>query len=85
MDIPTFDMDTLMTVLLGMLQLRTEKGGVWHSRNIKNSRSKMQLSKHFKLEEFTKSQTGARPRKGIDNTPPEDIIPKLTFLCNQNF
>ena len=50
-------------------------------RSIKVLQSKMQLSKHFKLEEFTKSQTAAR--KGIDNTPPEDIIPKLTFLCNQ--
>ena len=27
----------------------------------------MQLSKHFKLEEFTKSMTATR--KGIDNTP----------------
>ena len=41
----------------------------------------MQLSKHFKLSEFTKSQTAAR--LGIDNTPPEEIIPKLTFLCSQ--
>ena len=41
----------------------------------------MQLSKHFKLSEFTKSQTAAR--LGIDNTPPEEVIPKLTFLCSQ--
>jgi len=41
----------------------------------------MQLSKHFKLLEFTKSQTAAR--LGIDNTPPEEVIPKLTFLCSQ--
>jgi hypothetical protein len=41
----------------------------------------MQLSKHFKLSEFTKSQTAAR--MGIDNTPPEEVIPKLTFLCSQ--
>ena len=41
----------------------------------------MQLSKHFKLLEFTKSQTAAR--MGIDNTPPEEVIPKLTFLCSQ--
>jgi hypothetical protein len=41
----------------------------------------MQLSKHFKLSEFTKSQTAAR--LGIDNTPPEEVIPKLTFLCTQ--
>ena len=41
----------------------------------------MQISKHFKLLEFTKSQTAAR--LGIDNTPPEEVIPKLTFLCSQ--
>lgn len=41
----------------------------------------MQLSKHFSLREFTKSQTA--DRKGIDNTPPQDIIPKLSFLATQ--
>lgn len=41
----------------------------------------MQLTKHFSLKEFTKSQTA--DRKGIDNTPPQDIIPKLSFLATQ--
>ena len=41
----------------------------------------MQLSKHFSLREFVKSQTAER--LGIDNTPPEDVVPKLTFLCSQ--
>ena len=38
----------------------------------------MQLSKHFSLREMVKSQTAER--LGIDNTPPEEVIPKLTFL-----
>tara|TARA_R100000149_G_scaffold24866_1_gene9276 strand:- start:731 stop:1186 length:456 start_codon:yes stop_codon:yes gene_type:complete len=41
----------------------------------------MQLTKHFSLQEFTKSQTAER--MGIDNTPPEDIIPKLSFIATQ--
>ena len=41
----------------------------------------MQLTKHFSLKEFTKSQTAER--MGIDNTPPQDIIPKLSFLATQ--
>ena len=35
----------------------------------------MQLSKHFKLEEFTKSMTATR--KGIDNTPGSGDIKTL--------
>jgi hypothetical protein len=41
----------------------------------------MQLTKHFTLNEFTKSQTAER--LGIDNTPPQDIIPKLSFIATQ--
>ncbi len=41
----------------------------------------MQLTKHFSLREFTKSQTAER--LGIDNNPPQDIIPKLSFLATQ--
>jgi len=41
----------------------------------------MQLTKNFSLREFTKSQTA--DRKGLDNTPPQDIIPKLSFLATQ--
>ena len=39
----------------------------------------MQLSKHFKLEEFTKSMTATR--KGIDNTPGSGDIKNLENLC----
>ena len=39
----------------------------------------MQLSKHFKLEEFTKSMTAIR--KSIDNTPGAGEIKNLTDLC----
>ena len=39
----------------------------------------MQLSKHFKLEEFTKSMTAIR--KGIDNNPGAGDIKNLTDLC----
>ena len=38
----------------------------------------MQLSKHFKLEEFTKSMTATR--KGIDNTPGAGDIKNLEDL-----
>ena len=41
----------------------------------------MQLTKHFSLQEFTKSQTAER--LGIDNTPSEEIIPKLSFIATQ--
>ena len=39
----------------------------------------MQLSKHFKLEEFTKSQTAIR--KGIKNEPGSGDIKNLENLC----
>ena len=39
----------------------------------------MQLSKHFKLEEFTKSMTATR--KGINNTPGAGEIKNLENLC----
>lgn len=39
----------------------------------------MQLSQHFTLEEMTKSQTGSR--KGIDNTPSQEVIENLKQLC----
>jgi len=40
----------------------------------------MQLSKNFKLNEFTTSQTATR--KGIDNTPAAPIIERLRMLAN---
>jgi len=40
----------------------------------------MQLSKHFTLEELTRSDTAAR--LGIDNTPHAPEIAKLTKLCD---
>ena len=39
----------------------------------------MQLSAHFKLVEFTRSATASR--RGIDNTPNEEQIKNLKFLC----
>jgi zinc D-Ala-D-Ala carboxypeptidase len=39
----------------------------------------MRLSKHFTLEEMTKSMTAAR--KGIDNTPGSGEIHNLTEVC----
>ena len=39
----------------------------------------MQLSKHFKLEEFTKSQIAAR--NGINNTPHSGDVKNLENLC----
>jgi len=39
----------------------------------------MQLSKHFKLEEFTKSMTATR--KSIDNTPGAGDIKNLENVC----
>jgi hypothetical protein len=41
----------------------------------------MKLTKHFQLSEFTASQTAER--KGIDNTPSEEIIANLRTLCEQ--
>lgn len=35
----------------------------------------MQISPHFTLEEFTRSDTAAR--LGIDNTPPADVVEEL--------
>jgi hypothetical protein len=40
----------------------------------------MNLSKHFILEEFTKSQTGYR--LGIDNDPTEKQLERLKLLCS---
>ena len=39
----------------------------------------MQLSKHFKLEEMTKSMTATR--KGIDNSPGSGDIKNLENVC----
>lgn len=39
----------------------------------------MNLSKNFTLKELTSSQEGQR--KGIDNTPSQDIVKNLTALC----
>lgn len=36
----------------------------------------MQLTAHFSLEELTRSEVAAR--KGLDNMPPDDLIPVLT-------
>lgn len=38
-----------------------------------------QLSEHFHLSEFTRSQTAARRR--IDNTPPAEAVEALRALC----
>jgi hypothetical protein len=38
-----------------------------------------QLSKNFYLHEFIKSDTATR--LGIDNTPPQDVIDNLKYLC----
>lgn len=39
----------------------------------------MNLSPHFTLEEMTLSQTAVR--RGIDNTPPADVVERLRKLC----
>src|ERR1051325_8425715 len=39
----------------------------------------MQLTEHFSLEELIASEVAAR--KGIDNTPPDDIVAKLRVLA----
>ncbi len=41
--------------------------------------SNEKLSEHFTLGELIKS--GVAERKGIDNSPSEDLIPKLKRLC----
>ena len=40
----------------------------------------MKLSRNFSLHELTKSETAIR--KGIDNTPNEEVINNLTTLCD---
>lgn len=37
------------------------------------------LSENFSLSEFTSSQTASR--RGLDNTPPPDVVRALTALC----
>lgn len=39
----------------------------------------IQLSQHFKLSEFTHSDTANR--RGIDNTPSLDVVSNLQYLC----
>lgn len=39
----------------------------------------MKLTRHFYLEEFTKSQTATR--LGINNTPPPQVVENLRLLC----
>ena len=39
------------------------------------------LSAHFTLGELIRSETAER--KGIDNTPPPELVPKLTRLCEE--
>lgn len=41
----------------------------------------MELSQHFTLAELTRSATGAR--KGLDNTPTQEVIANLTTLCEK--
>jgi zinc D-Ala-D-Ala carboxypeptidase len=45
----------------------------------KNRGRKMNLTKHFTLEEMIRSTTATR--QGIDNTPPEYVIENLRMLC----
>jgi hypothetical protein len=40
----------------------------------------MKLSKNFTLDEFVTSETAAR--NGIDNTPNEDVVDNLKWLCS---
>ena len=40
----------------------------------------IQLSPHFKLNEFTKSRTARQ--HGIDNTPPPEAVENLRALCS---
>ena len=39
------------------------------------------LSKHFTLGELIRSEIAER--KGIDNNPPQDLIPKLRRICEK--
>jgi zinc D-Ala-D-Ala carboxypeptidase len=39
------------------------------------------LSEHFTLGELLRSETAER--KGIDNNPPQDLIPKLKRICEK--
>ena len=41
----------------------------------------MKLSEHFSLEEFEHSQTAIN--RGIDNTPPQDVIANLVTLAER--
>lgn len=41
----------------------------------------MQLSEHFTLAEFTRSNTALR--RGIRNTPTRQVVANLTALCSQ--
>lgn len=41
----------------------------------------MQLTKNFKLSEFTESETAER--LGIDNTPPEEVVDNILLLCTK--
>ena len=41
----------------------------------------MKLTKHFTLEEFTRSSTAKA--RGIDNTVPKQLIPALRNLCER--
>ena len=43
----------------------------------------MKLSKHFKLEEFTKSMTATR--KGIDNTPNDEQLNNMELIAEEIF
>jgi zinc D-Ala-D-Ala carboxypeptidase len=40
----------------------------------------MKLSRNFSLQELTKSETAIR--RGIDNTPSDEVISNLTTLCD---
>ena len=40
----------------------------------------MKLSRNFSLSELTKSETSIR--RGIDNTPSDEVLSNLTSLCN---
>lgn len=42
---------------------------------------KDKMSEHFTLSEMIRSETATR--KGIDNTPPIHLVPKLEFLCKE--
>lgn len=46
---------------------------------MKSTDPEFPVGKHFKLKEFTRSQTALR--KGIDNTPTNEIVVRLKRLC----